>query len=94
MVILGSAHNQKEISEKILQKCTSIFLSPIFSVKKKKRFLDVHKFNFLTRTNKIQFLALGGIRNSNILKLKLLNASGFGGLEYFKKKPAFKRPVF
>ena len=30
--ILGSAHNQKEIREKILQKCQTIFLSPIFYV--------------------------------------------------------------
>ena len=28
--ILGSAHNQKEIQEKISQKCIAIFLSPAF----------------------------------------------------------------
>ena len=28
--ILGSAHNQKEIQEKISQKCRAIFLSPVF----------------------------------------------------------------
>ena len=30
--ILGSAHNQKEIHEKIKQQCQAIFLSPIFPV--------------------------------------------------------------
>ena len=92
--IIGSAHNQKEIREKILQKCTAIFLAPIFPVKKKENFLDIYKFNTLTRNNNINFYALGGIRNNNISKLKLLNIKGFGGIRMFKKKPAFKRPVF
>ena len=34
LIILGSAHNQKEIYEKMNQKCKAIFLSPIFYVKK------------------------------------------------------------
>ena len=36
--IIGSAHNQKEIKEKILQKCDRIFLSPLFYIKKRKKF--------------------------------------------------------
>jgi len=35
LMILGSAHNQKEIKEKISQNCSIIFLAPIFFVKKK-----------------------------------------------------------
>ena len=38
MTIIGSAHNQKEIQEKMKQRCSAIFLSPIFSVKKRKKF--------------------------------------------------------
>ena len=38
IIILGSAHNQKEIQEKISQKCKAIFLSPLFYVKKSKKF--------------------------------------------------------
>ena len=34
------------------------------------------------------------VRENNINKLKLLNVKGFGGINMFKKKPAFKRPVF
>ena len=92
--ILGSAHNQKEIKKKILQKCSGIFLSPIFDTKKTKKFLNIHKFNYLSAKNNINIFALGGISESNIYKLKLLNISGFGGISLFKKKPAFKRPVF
>ena len=33
LIILGSAHNQKEIHEKLLQKCIGIFLSPLFLTK-------------------------------------------------------------
>ena len=92
--ILGSAHNQKEIQKKTSQNCTVIFLSPIFYVKKSSKFLGVHKFNYLVRSNNTDILPLGGISKDNIHKLKLLNIKGFGGIRMFKKKPAYKRPVF
>ena len=92
--ILGSAHNQKEIQEKISQKCRAIFLSPAFYVEKSKNFHGINKFNFLTYSNKINLLALGGINENNIRKLRLLNIMGIGGIGLFKKKPALKRPVF
>ena len=94
ITIIGSAHNQREIKYKIMQNCSAIFLSPIFNVKKRKNFLNISKFNILSRKNKIDFFALGGINENNIAKLKLLNIKGFGGISLFKKKPAFKRPVF
>ena len=92
--IIGSAHNQKEIHQKIIQKCTDIFLSPLFYVDKSKQYLNVHKFNCLSSFNKVNIYALGGINDNNIKKLKLLNIKGFGGISIFKKKPACKRPVF
>ena len=92
--ILGSAHNQKEIKKKISQNCTTIFLSPIFYIEKSNKFLGVHKFNYLAYSNNINIFALGGITENNMHKLKLLNIKGFGGIRMFKKKPAFKRPVF
>ena len=94
LIILGSAHNQKEIWEKISQKCQAIFLSPIFYVEKSINFLNVYKFNSLSRSNKVNILALGGITEHNVHKLRLLHAKGFGGIGIFKKKPALKRPVF
>tara|TARA_B100000686_G_scaffold347191_1_gene435358 strand:+ start:685 stop:1263 length:579 start_codon:yes stop_codon:yes gene_type:complete len=92
--ILGSAHNQREIHEKISQNCKAIFLSPLFFVKKSKTFLGLHKFNYLSYMNKINIYALGGISENNIRKLKLIYSKGFGGIRLFKKKPASKRPVF
>ena len=92
--ILGSAHNQKEIKEKISQKCKAIFLSPTFYVKKANNYLGLHKFNFLSNSNKIKMYALGGINEKNINKLKILKTHGFGAIGLFKKKPAYKRPVF
>ena len=94
IAILGSAHNQKEIHKKISQNCKAIFLSPLFDVEKSKTFLGLHQFNYLSYMNKINILALGGISQNNIRKLKLLPIKGFGGIQLFKKKPAYKRPVF
>ena len=42
----------------------------------------------------VTIFALGGISEKNIHKLKLLSIKGIGGIRLFKKKPAFKRPVF
>ena len=94
LVILGSAHNQKEIHRKIVQNCSAVFLSPLFYVKKSKDFLGLHQFNYLSYNNKTNILALGGISENNIRKLKLLYTKGFGGISIFKKKPASTRPVF
>ena len=92
--IVGSAHNQKEIHNKISQNCRGIFLSPLFYVKKSKTFLGLHKFNYLSYANKKIFFALGGISENNIQKLKLLFVKGFGGITIFKKKPALKKAGF
>ena len=94
LIILGSAHNQQEVHEKILQNCRTIFLSPLFYVEKSKKFLGLHKFNYLSYMNKVNILALGGISEGNIRKIKLLYTKGFGGIRIFIKKPASKRPVF
>ena len=93
-LLIGSAHNQKEIKEKILQKCDRIFLSPLFYIKKRKKFLNIHKFNLLVNSNKAKFLALGGINEKNIIKLNLLNIKGFAGISIFKKKTGLKKAGF
>ena len=92
--IIGSAHSQKEIHKKIEQNCKAIFLSPLFHTKKTKCYLNLYKFNYLSLLNKTNILALGGISENNIRKLKLLSIKGFGGIRFFKKKPASRRPVF
>ena len=92
--IIGSAHTQKEIHKKITQNCKAIFLSPLFYVKKAKGYLNLHKFNYLALLNKTNILALGGISETNIRKLKLLYVKGFGGIGFFKKKTGLKEAGF
>jgi len=86
-LILGSAHNSKEIKTKQLQGCDLIFLAPTFKVLKKKNCLGIIKFNLLTLAlrEKNKFIALGGINQGNFKKLNLLNCSGFAGISWLKK---------
>ena len=83
--IIGSAHNIREIKIKKLQKCSKIFLSPIFKSRKSKRFLSIEKFNLAILSQKIHFIALGGINEKNYKKLKLTRVVGFAGIEWIKK---------
>ena len=85
LMCLGSAHNIKEINEKKRQGVDLIFLAPIFKVNKKKHFLGVNKFNHLAMNKKISFIALGGINETNIKKINLLNCYGFAGIRWIKK---------
>ena len=67
------------------QGCDFIFLAPTFKVDKKISFLGINKFNLLTIDSKSVFIALGGINQNNIKKLKLLNCVGFSGISWIKK---------
>ena len=83
-VLLGSAHNYKEINIKKKQKVKKIFLSSIF--KKNKNYLGLNKFKNYTNNSNDKFVALGGVSNNNIKKIKLTKAVGFAAIGYFKKK--------
>jgi thiamine-phosphate pyrophosphorylase len=83
--IIGSAHNTPEINLKLKQKCSEIFLSPVFKVNKSKKFLDINRFNFMTLNKKSNFIALGGINEKNYKKIKLLRTSGFASISWAKK---------
>ena len=83
--IIGSAHNITEINIKLKQKCSEIFLSPVFKVNKSKKFLDINKFNFMTLNKKTYFIALGGINEENYKRIKLLRANGFASISWAKK---------
>jgi len=85
-LIIGSAHNYREIFKKKKQGCNLIVLSPLFKSKKNNKALGINNFNKLTQNFNIKFLALGGINNNNIKKLKMLNIEGFAGISYFQKK--------
>jgi len=81
-IILGSAHNNKEIKIKEKQLVKIIFLSSIF--KKNKNYLGINKFKLLTKLTKTKIIALGGISVENLKKLKLTNCFGFAGISFFK----------
>lgn len=84
--IIGSAHNFKEILIKKKQKVDLLFISPIFKMEKKTSFLDIYKFNILSKFINKKVIALGGINKKNIKKIKIINCHGFAGISYFKNK--------
>ena len=89
-LIIGSAHNLKEIRIKELQKVKIIFISSIF--KKNKNFLGLNRFKTLSKFSSKKIVALGGLSKSNIKLLELTNCYGFAGISYFKKKAPKKGP--
>ena len=82
ILIIGSAHNNKEIKIKELQKVNTIFLSSLF--KRNKNYLGINKFKLLSNLTNKKIVALGGISNKNLNKLKLINLNGFAGISYFE----------
>ena len=82
-IIIGSAHSIKEIKIKEQQGVKLIFLSPIFTINKSKKFLGPIRFNLLAAKTNVRVIALGGINQLNINKLNLLKNYGFAGISYF-----------
>ena len=87
--IIGSAHNIKEVNIKILQGCSEIIFSRLFTVSYafKKGHLGVVKFNLFRLSKKISLVPLGGINLSNLNKLKMVKSNSFALLSEIKKKP-------
>jgi len=81
-LLLGSAHNNKELKIKEAQLVKIIFLSSLF--KKNKNFLGINKFKLLSKLTNTKIVALGGISSKNLKKLNLLNCYGFAGISYFE----------
>ena len=80
--IIGSAHNLKEIRIKEKQKVLVIFVSSLF--KRNKNFLGINKFKILANLTKKDVVALGGISQNNIKKLRLLKCQDFAGISFFE----------
>ena len=83
-VLIGSAHNLKEIRIKERQKVKEIFLSSLF--KDNGNFLGLYKFNILSNYSKKNIVALGGISKENINLINLTKSIGFAGISYFRQK--------
>ena len=83
-LIMGSAHNYKQIKEKELQKVDLIFIASLFN--KKKTYLGLNKFMILTKLTRKKIIALGGVNIKNLKQLKLLNIYGYSGITFFSPK--------
>ena len=81
-IIIGSAHNIKEIKIKEIQGVNKIFISSIF--KKNKNYLGIIKFKLVSNLARKKVVALGGISKENLNKLRLLNNFEFAGISYFE----------
>ena len=84
-LVIGSSHNLPEINIKIKQGCKIVFLSPVFKVSKNKRHLGLFNFRNICNQTKSKIIALGGINEKNIKKLKITKSFGFASISYIKK---------
>ena len=94
--IIGGAHNQNEIIQKINQGCQKIILSRLFktSYKDKKSYFGVIKFNLISIKYPIKIVPLGGINVFNLLKLNMVNSKSLALLSEIKKKPVISNRLF
>ena len=81
-LLIGSAHNVKEIRIKEKQKVNKIFISSIF--KENNNFLGINKFNLISKLSNNEIVALGGITKNNIKLINLTSSSGFAGISFFQ----------
>ena len=84
-IIIGSAHNLKELRIKEKQGVQLIILSPLFKRKKSNRPLGLYRYNILSKLTKLPTIGLGGITKKNIKTLKLIKSNGFASISFFKK---------
>ena len=94
--IVGSAHNINEIRTKKIQGCSKIILSRLFktSYQHKKGYFGIIRYNLLANLFKNQLIPLGGIKVSNLNKLKNVNCDAFTVFSEIKKKPAIIDRLF
>ena len=87
--IIGSAHNFNEIIYKVKQNCTYVLFSKLFQVDyiKDSPFLNIVKFNLYMNKFNTKLIPLGGIKLSNLNKLKTVSCEGLALLSEVKKKP-------
>lgn len=84
-ILIGSAHNIKEIKMKESQGVQLIFLSPLFPSEKSIKALGVYRYNLLATQTKIPSIALGGISYKNIKLLNIIKCQGFAAIKFFKE---------
>ena len=82
-----SFHHAKNLRKSINLKADIIFISPVFpsTSHKNKQCLGVIKLGLMARLFKKHVIALGGINNKNITRLRSLPISGCAGIDVFTK---------
>ena len=82
-----SFHHAKDLRKSINLKADLIFISPVFPTTshKNKQYLGVIKLGLMARLFKKHVIALGGINNKNIKRLRSLRISGCAGIDLFTK---------
>ena len=92
--ILGKVQNQIDLYFKIKQNCNYIILSPIFENAKYKEnnILNVIKFNLISKNWWQKLIALGGVNQKNLSKIKMTKAGGVGFIRFISS-PEIKKPV-
>ena len=83
-LILGSAHNLREIRIKEKQNVKFMFISSVF--KKNKNYLGINKFRIIESFTKKKVIGLGGLSKENLKLLHLTEAKGFAGITFFQTK--------
>ena len=81
-IIIGSAHNIKEIRTKEIQNVSKIFISSLF--KRNKNYLGINKYKLISGLTKRKVVILGGISKNNLNRLKLLKNFEFAGISFFE----------
>ena len=83
-ILLGSAHNIKEINHKKKQEIDYLFISTIFKTKKENKHLGLIKFNILSNFFNKNNVALGGINKKNLNMIKNKKNYSFASISYIK----------
>jgi len=80
-----SVHSGRDIRKSINLKADLVFIAPVFpsTSHENKQHLGVVKLGLLTRLFKNHVIALGGINNKNIVRLRSLPISGCAGIDIF-----------
>ena len=80
-ILLGSAHNLKQIREKERQGVDAIFLASLFN--KKKTYLGLNKFKILSNQTNLKIIALGGLNKNNLKKNKFIKSIWLCWYQFF-----------
>ena len=80
-----SVHSGKDIRKSINIRANLVFISPVFETTshKNEKSLGIIRLGLLVKLFKIPAIALGGINNDNISRLKSLPISGCAGIDAF-----------